>query len=346
MPVYGNHKFRNVYTNFSIFYFVILILFSGLRWQTGTDWDPYIEYFTTQDNYRFFELGYVLLTALIKTFTDSYTVFLLIDAALALIPVWWVMKKENGCNPLSLAIFVPYYYTVNYLGSNRRIIAMGLCMLALIPLQNRKLKHFIILCMLAFCFHRSASVFLLAWPIFHGRPGKKGYAILAACIISMAIWNPIVHLLPMIPGNSGIVIVQRLLTYSSNNNINPTTNYALQDSLSLAKRGAFLLLIAFGLSKVTGSEKSKYTGYINLYLASLFLYVLFTGTVEIFKVITLYFSIVEIFLIPRAISTVSKGLRPILYAVFILFLIAQQYSALVPYWDLYVPYRSVLTGSM
>ena len=223
---------------------------------------------------------------------------------------------------------------------------MGLCMLALIPLQNKKFKGFITLCIVAFFFHRSSIIFLCAWPIFYSRLGKKGYTILALCIITMTIWNPIVHLLPLLPSNSEIVILQRLQTYSSNNNINPNTNYALQNSLSLAKRSAFLLLSIFGLFKLKGFEKEKYLGYLNLYLASLFLYVLFTGTVELFKVVTIYFSIVEIFLIPRAISTVSKDLRPILYAIIILFLIAQQYSALAPYWDLYVPYKSILAGVM
>jgi hypothetical protein len=293
-----------------------------------------------------FEVGYVFLATTIKRLTDSYTVFLVIDAALALLPVWWVLRKENGCNPLSLAIFVSYYYTVNYLGSNRRIIAIGLCLLALIPLQNRKLNKFIVLCIVAFCFHRSSIIFFLAWPIFHGKLGKKSYAILAISIVFMIVWNPIVHILPMLPSNSSIVILHKLLFYSNNHGENPNINYALQNSLSLAKRGAFLLMILFGLSRIQDSEKAKYVGYINLYIFSLFLYVLFTGTVEIFKMVTIYFSIVEIFLVPRAISTISKDLRPIFYVMFILFIIAQQYSTLSAYWDLYVPYRSVLFGGI
>jgi len=346
MPAYGSLKYRNIYSKLAIFYFVLLVLFSGLRWKTGTDWDPYIDFFYTQINYDFFEIGYVYLTSAVKQFTDSYTIFLVIDATVALIPVWWVIKKENNCDPLTLAIFFPYYFTVNYLGANRRIIAMGFCMLALIPLQNRQVKRFIGLCLLAFCFHRSALVFLLAWPIFYSRPKKKYYVLLGVVIVFMAAWNPIKHLIPMLPTNSESVILQKLLIYSSNKSLNPNVNYALQDTLSLMKRGAFLLLIVFGMTRIKDVEKDKYWGYINLYVASLFMYVLFTGTVEIFKTLTVYFSIVEIFLLPVAISTISKQLRPMFYVVFIVFLVSQQYAALSSYWDLYVPYKSILTGGM
>src|SRR5688572_25618549 len=65
---------------FATFTFVYLTLFTGLRWETGTDWDSYKELFDTIEfNWTFllnvyaFDLGYVLFNALVRTFTDNYT---------------------------------------------------------------------------------------------------------------------------------------------------------------------------------------------------------------------------------------------------------------------------------
>src|SRR6185437_13683748 len=190
-------------------------------------------------------------------------------------------------------------------------------------------------CAGAFCFHRSSLVFLLAWPIFHGKYNKKHYACLCLIAGAFLVWNPFLHLQNIMPSNSAAVIVQKLLIYSSNEAKNPNVNYALQDALSVAKRIAFLLLMLLGISRLSGEGRRKYIGYINLYLFSLFLYVVFTGTVEVFKSITVYFSVVEIFLIPIAISSINKHIRPIVYAVLIFYLMSQEYSALLSYWDLF-----------
>jgi hypothetical protein len=340
--VYLNPEYRALYRVLIGTYFLLLIAFSGLRWTTGTDWENYIEYFNTQDNYRYFEQGYVLVTGLVKLFTNSYTAFLIIDAALALIPVWYVLKRHDDCHPLSVALFFSYYFTLNYLGSNRRIISIGICLLALLFLKRKKLIPFVLLCILAFFFHRSALIFLFAWPVYHAKPAGRKYVLLIFAAIVIQVANPLSHIESLLGStHSDLVLIERVLDYSENDSLNPNINYGLQDTLAIVKRCVFLIVIYWGWSKQSEAVKKAYSGYLNLYVFSVFLYLLFTGSGEIFKTVTIYFGIVEILLLPIALLS-FKQYRPVVYCLLFAILFAQQYSALNSYWDLYMPYRSVL----
>ena len=68
-----------------LYFLLFFLILGGIRWNTGTDWDPYYLYFETNDNWRNFEFsgfefenGYVLLNYLVKCISDSYSFFLLI----------------------------------------------------------------------------------------------------------------------------------------------------------------------------------------------------------------------------------------------------------------------------
>ncbi len=338
---------KSLYRYLVICYFITLIFFSGLRWNTGTDWVAYHQYFLDHDNSMLkFEVGYVWLTGIVSDLTNSYTLFLLVDATLALIPVWYVLRVENDGDPISLAVFFSYYFTINYLGSNRRIISMGLCFLALLALKKANRFIFILMCSLSFLFHRSSLIFLLAWPIYHLRPSKKMYFSLLLIAVTLLVLNPFQYFLAHWGGPTGIVILDKVVGYSDNNAVDPNINYGLQNAISILKRSVFLILVWWGWSKQTGEDKAEYAGFLNLYVFSFVFYLIFTGTVELFKSLTLYFSIVELLLLPRALFCIKKKFRPIAYFLFACVLLGQQYSALHSYWDLYVPYKSVILESV
>lgn len=67
--------------------FALLVFQDGFRWETGTDWDPYHNFFeeltiSEQPEDSEFDIGYVWFTYFIRTLTDNYTVFLTIYAIL------------------------------------------------------------------------------------------------------------------------------------------------------------------------------------------------------------------------------------------------------------------------
>lgn len=113
-----------------------LALMLGLRWETGTDWTAYLDLFQELElgtsllfAVYHFDIGYVLINAVVRLFTDSYTVFLLINSALALALIYLFLRRCSPYPNTSLLVFYTSYFVAHYMGSNRRIIAMGLLLI-------------------------------------------------------------------------------------------------------------------------------------------------------------------------------------------------------------------------
>ena len=164
-------RLRNTYI---IAMFLVLLVFLAARWETGTDWESYIEYFKDLDNYRNFEPGFVFENEVVRLFTDNYTVFLFINGALALAPIAWFLRKEShGSIALSLSLFYAYYYLITYFGASRRIIAIGLCVLAAMQLLEKRHKLALLLVFLGSSFHYSAMLCVFYFPIANYRPTTR-----------------------------------------------------------------------------------------------------------------------------------------------------------------------------
>lgn len=65
----------------------ICILLSGIRWETGTDWAQYLNFFKNNDTFEefngdVFEIGYTFLNYLIKSISSQYSLLLLSMSAI------------------------------------------------------------------------------------------------------------------------------------------------------------------------------------------------------------------------------------------------------------------------
>ena len=140
---------------------IMLVLFDGLRWESGTDWGNYYQYFTTclmGDNSHF-EVGYQTINRVVRSLTSSYTIFLLI-LAVALYTCLGLFFKKNSVAPiLSLALFFALF--VSYQGMNRQFIAICFCLIAYNCLEDKMNICFIILVLIGSIFHITAFLFLL-----------------------------------------------------------------------------------------------------------------------------------------------------------------------------------------
>lgn len=109
----------------------ILLLFIGLRWETGTDWLSYKELFDSLElhwsfliNVYHFDIGYVLFNAAVKLFTENYTLFLLINSFLTIYVLYRLLIKISPYPNLSLLVFYSTFMIAQFMGSNRRMMAM------------------------------------------------------------------------------------------------------------------------------------------------------------------------------------------------------------------------------
>ena len=322
--------------------FTVLLVLLGARWETGTDWDPYIEYFRDLDNYRNFEPGYVLLNEAVRFFSNNYTLFLFINGTLALAPIFWFIRKEsNGSIPLGLVIFYSYYYLITYFGASRRIIAIGLCVLAAMQLLQKKRTLAFLLILMGSIFHYSAMLciiyFLLPGNLLSIRHTFR-FAISVAA--SLGLIYALLPLLLNIDVFSHIFF--RVGEYLLGDTSVDGYDKATLSVLSVVKRLGIITFIILTL----GINRSKITAreifFSNCYFFSFAIYLLSEIVLgDIFKTFTIYFSIFEIVLIPNLIRTHEPRLRVFLYGLFVPYLILQTYSATFgnPFVDLYIPYR-------
>ena len=84
-----------------------MVFHDGFRWETGTDWTPYLIYFrdclSLKVNY--FDIGYGILSMLIRSITNEYSIFLIIHALLIYLLFFDCFKKYS-VNPFDIVNFL------------------------------------------------------------------------------------------------------------------------------------------------------------------------------------------------------------------------------------------------
>lgn len=150
------------------FLVLVLTLFRGLRWQTGTDWDQFYYCFqnanwgniTSYDRYddgsEYMESGYMLLNCIIKLFGD-YTLFLLLTN-LFLVGSWAVISlKLIPDKPIMTFAFV---LVSNIFFPVRLQLAAGIFIWALYALCKQKVLLALLITVVTYFIHKSAIMLL------------------------------------------------------------------------------------------------------------------------------------------------------------------------------------------
>lgn len=145
--------------------FVLLVLMVGLRHQVGGDWFTYVEHIRSASYQTLLgavsqgDPAYSLLNWLAaKSGLGSYFV----NTVCAAIFSWGlvVFCRAQPRPWLALVVAMPYLVTVVAMGYTRQGVAIGLAMLALVALSERKLLRFVLLVALAATFHKSAVILM------------------------------------------------------------------------------------------------------------------------------------------------------------------------------------------
>lgn len=145
--------------------FVILVLMVGLRHEVGADWGNYLPkiemaaYLSFEEVFFIRDPGYGLLNWLAaRTGLGIY----LVNTVCAVFFSWGLV---NFCRAqprpwLALSVGVPYLVIVVAMGYTRQGVAIGLAMLGLVALAERRLVRFVLLVAIAATFHKSAVILM------------------------------------------------------------------------------------------------------------------------------------------------------------------------------------------
>jgi len=332
---------------------VTIILLIGLRWETGTDWFPYYKIFYTSDSSSDYEstvfgidYGYILFNKIVYFFSKNYTVFLMIDAIVAVVSVYIFIERSTKLPCMGVFLFYASYAMTHFMGSNRRMIAIGFtCIGFLVLARPRRLTQgwpqWALPFGLAALMHRTSVAALpglivsaKAWRTRTVIPMLVLSLVLGISGVSLTLLEGLANALSQY---AGVSVVSKLVFYTSGDaQYDGNTDFARQAILGALKRGSVIAILIIYM------RHANPTLYIqklyNIYIAGCSIYFSMIAA-PIFQIISTYYSIVEIVLIPLVFHDL-KALKVPYVLYLLVFTLALLLSALTPYLQLYVPYNS------
>lgn len=317
----------------------IIIAFSGLRWNTGTDWDNYFEYFKTEDNYHLFEPGYVWLVKFSKLLYNNYTFFLILLSTIILTFFGKANYKLSPYPIFSIFIFIslvlPFWV--------RQSFSLAILFFAFYTLTNENKKLFVFLVFLASLFHYSA---LIALPLIFFYDSfispKKVFALLVAAVVisKLNLLSFILDFFIQFLGISEYLGIAKLSAYLTSETMNENIDYGLRNLVSMVNIFAYVALFLFFRNRL---EKNKFVFnvFLNIYLYGAIINLLSMGDVDTLRRFSIFFSIAPVILFPILIQNVKDKFLKITFVLVITVIsFGRYYGNLTSYWSEYYPYIS------
>jgi hypothetical protein len=327
------------------------ILLGGIRWKTGTDWNSYHYFFATgysweSFNVYAFETGYTILNFLVKQLTDSYTVFLFCLSFLVIgVKGIAFTKYTNSLLILSLAYFC---FFLGDIFSVRQQVAVSLCFVGVIFIMNKKPILFISTILLAFQFHNSVLIFLLAYWIFNLNLSNNWLLsiILVAILLGFSgVFEPILKLfnllLGSIDGTSASRISDKVSYYAENKDLSDNMGKGTTLLIGVIRRCVFIPIYLY-FRKKCEAKNPHYKGFLNLFIFGNVIYFIFATTLLVMVRATIYFIAFEMIMLVILLESIeSKRLKFLLYLIVVLYCGLKLYINLSSYWDLFIPYNTI-----
>lgn len=152
---------------------LLLILFMGLRnpLSSGSDTIGYYRLFTEIGSMDLSEIiessrmehGFLIYMKACAMFIKNAQWFFVLSATFMFIPLGIVIYRYSTSVLQSALMFVGFSFFSFYTTGFRQTLAISICFLAFLCIENRKCFKFILLVLLAMTFHKSAIVFLPAY---------------------------------------------------------------------------------------------------------------------------------------------------------------------------------------
>ena len=153
---------------------LLITLFKGLRWDTGTDFPQYLACFqnVTWRNFlhferygvasQYMEQGYTFINVLIKSIIDDYTVFLVLSNGIIMYAYGHIIMKyvpQYKFLCLALTLISTTLFPV------RQTLAVAVIIYSIPYLLQHNLKKYLLCVLIAFSFHRSAIFLIFLYPV-------------------------------------------------------------------------------------------------------------------------------------------------------------------------------------
>ena len=323
---------------------LFLFMLSFLRWETGTDWVNYYNYFQRvlyrSYEYDEFEVGFRFLNYAVRSLTKEYTILLFFSGLILFLFQSVAIKKLSPFPLLSLTcLFASQVANILFV---RQWIAVAILFYSIIYIKKRRFILFLLLVILATTIHRSSIIFIFSWWVFRAKISIKWMRIWIVLTVFFSL--VVQEVLSSLLGTFGGVFIQDKLNIYLSESYNSELNKEL-DYFSILIRGVANKLFIFLLSifVLRKTMKKDVKGVINIYWFGTMLYFIMLPISLALVRFSYSFDIVQIVLIPYILKSLSKKNRLVVFIIFIVYLFLRLLQFLnSTYSLLFIPYKFVI----
>jgi hypothetical protein len=340
LEVWGTKK--NITKPFFLLFSVFLFVLSFIRWETGTDWNTYENFFNSVDSWFVeseFEWGFARLNEFVRIVFNNYTVLLFILGTL----VFTFQTKaisDFSCYPIT-SLWLLWCISFGNIFFVRQTVAIVLLFYSIRFIQQNKLYHFVFFLFLAMLFHRTSLIFIFAWWVYRMRISitKMIFIIFLSVIFSFLVGIMIEKLGAFLGG----MFQQKVDVYFADSD----ATYGMEVSKEMLVIRAilnkgFIFLISLYMLKRIELKNKEYRSFLNLYWFGMVLYfstVSFSIVLARLAVVyDLTLIILVVFILKYANNVYEKLF---LFLCFTIYFILKLYSTINLYYDVFVPYKSI-----
>ena len=163
---------RHAWT-FILFFAGLFLLLSLRHISVGTDLREYERMFTLCQSTSFrhlseldWEVGYSIYSKLVSLISGNYRFFLIVTAAVTLLPIYVVYAREKRFSLLTVLLFINMPCFLMIFSGLRQAMAVSIGVLVYMALEKKRYVRGALLILLAASFHTSAVVLVLLYPAF------------------------------------------------------------------------------------------------------------------------------------------------------------------------------------
>lgn len=335
-------KKKNLRNGLLFISFLGAVLIVGGRWETGTDWTPYEIMFYESNSWQNAlelwqtEVGYALLSWLIRSFTDNYSVFLIVHA---IIFYGLLLISFKKIIPYPQTAFFFFFITnLGIVGSNRQLLAVVFLLFGISFLLNKKNKSFFVILVTSFTFH--ATAYLGSIYYFFNKKIAKKYIVLSIILAFAFGVSP----LPAKIFGSLAGINEHFMS-KTEAYLSSAKEATEKQGLTLAgivKRILFFAVFLGIRDKVLVRLKN-YNLFFNGYWLGILIYLIFSSSLIIMvNRGSLYFNLMEPLLVSSIFMVLSRPLDKFvcLLVVFVVAILLM-YQSISGYPDAFDPYKGI-----
>lgn len=339
-----------------VIFSMILTFVSGIRWETGTDWNMYIEFFKKNNTLNDYiiasseaqgvELGYGIINLIIKSFFNEYNIFLmLVGGFIISVKLKWMLKYSlfPAC-----AVFINFSTYLGDIFFIRQTIALAVTLIAFKFIVRKEKYKFLFFVLLASTIHISALAFIPAYWIYHSNIKKKYIISLLIITILLDITKFNVSILNLFleyfPSDTG-KIFQKIHEYyllgQSGENFGQAVDNFFRMLLALVRRVFFLPIYICYLNRLS-KVNIYYRGCFNLVIfGNILFFVMSMISIDFSGRLSMYYYIYEVILISSLLVwKESIKYRLAMFCVVIIYCLMKYVYLIYSLHEYYLPYNT------